>query len=69
MFGNQTAVIEDIEPFTAKVVDMVINKMYIELSASPTPRCKPIPPRTFREESETPIKVIIKAASGIEYRL
>ncbi len=67
--GNQTATKGDRIPLTEKVVVMVENNIYKELKASPTPKCKPIPPRTLREESDTPISVIIKAASGIENRL
>jgi hypothetical protein len=37
-FGNHTAAKGDIAPLTEKVVDMVENKIYIELNASPTPR-------------------------------
>ena len=68
-FGNQTAAKADIVPLTENEVDMVVNKTYNELKANPTPKCSPIPPRTFLEDSDTPINVIIKAANGIAYRL
>ena len=42
-------------PLMAKVADMVWNKMYEKLNASPIPKCSPIPPFTFREESESPM--------------
>ena len=58
-FGNQTATKGDIIPETENVVEKVEKRMYNALSATPIPRCKPIPPRTFRDESVTPIKVII----------
>ena len=67
--GNQTATNGLSIPLTEKVVDMVENKIYNELSASPIPKCNPIPPLTFREDNETPIKVIINAAKGMEKRL
>lgn len=66
MLGNQTARKGDMTPLTEKEDDMVENRMYKALSANPIPKCKPIPPFTFLEESETPIKVMIKAASGME---
>lgn len=69
ILGNQTAMNGLRMPLTEKVVDMVENKIYNELNASPTPKCNPMPPLTFRDESEMPIKVIIIAAKGIEKRL
>ena len=67
--GSHTATNADISPFTENVVENVENKIYNELRASPIPKCKPMPPRTLRDESETPINVMIKAANGIENRL
>ena len=55
--------------FTANVVDMVVKITNNELNPRPMPRLRPIPPRIFREDSETPIKVIISTEIGNEYRL
>jgi hypothetical protein len=65
ILGSHTAMKGESVPLTEKVVDSVENKIYIELSANPIPKLSPIPPRTFRDESETPIKVMIKAANGM----
>lgn len=69
MFGSQTAITVGMVPLTAKVVDMDVKSTYNELNAIPIPRFSPIPPRTFFEDKETPIKVMIIADKGIEYRL
>lgn len=67
--GNHTAIKGLRIPLTENVVDIVENSIYNELSASPIPKCNPMPPLTLRDDNETPIKVIIKAAKGIEKRL
>lgn len=64
MFGSQTASRGDMVPFMAKVDEMVENRIKAALSPIPIPRCNPIPPFTFREANETPIKVKIKEANG-----
>lgn len=69
ILGIQTATKGDMSPFTEKEVEKVENRMYKELNPNPAPRCMPIPPRTFRDDKATPIKVIINAARGIENRL
>jgi len=46
-----------IPPFTAKVDDTVWNRMNEKLSPNPIPRCRPIPPFTFREERAPPMEV------------
>lgn len=68
MFGIHTAMAGGILPLMAKVADMVWNKMYEKLNASPIPKCSPIPPFTFREESESPMAVRMKAANDIAIR-
>ena len=68
-FGNHTAMNGDKAPLTENEVDKVENKMYIELNARPIPKCKPMPPLTFLDASDTPINVMMKAAKGIENRL
>ena len=67
--GIHTAQKGDMAPFTEKEVDKVEKTMYVALNASPIPKCKPTPPLTLREASETPINVMIKAANGIANRL
>lgn len=68
-FGNHTAVNVLIAPLTANVVLTVLKRMNKALSAMPMPMCKPVPPRTLREESERPMMVRIKTDNGIENRL
>lgn len=53
-------------PLTENDVDNVENMMYKELKANPIPKCNPMPPLTFLDAKETPIRVMIKAAKGIE---
>ena len=62
--GIHTAKKGLMEPFTVNEVDNVEKMMYKELNAIPIPKCKPMPPRTFREDRDTPINVMMKAASG-----
>ena len=45
------AIIGGIFPFTAKVDATVWNRIYEKLSPSPIPKCNPIPPFVFLEES------------------
>lgn len=66
MLGNHTAAAADMLPLTEKDVDMVENKMYKALNAIPIPKFSPMPPRTLRDDSDTPIKVMINAANGEE---
>ena len=69
IFGIHAATIGLTYPLMAKVDVMVINRMYEKLRASPIPIFKPIPPLTFREESDAPIAVRMKAAMMVAYRL
>lgn len=66
IFGIHTASSVGITPFTAKVVDMVVKITYNPLSPRPMPKFNPMPPRTFREESETPISVITSTEMAVE---
>ena len=68
MFGIHTAMAGIMFPFMAKVDEMVWNRIYEKLSPSPIPKCKPIPPLTFREDSDKPIEVRINAANDIAIR-
>ena len=68
-FGNHTDKNGDMLPLTENEVLMVCAKIYTALNAKPAPKCKPVPPRTLRDDSETPIKVIINAANGEAKRL
>ena len=52
-------------PLTANVDVTVENKIYEKLSNNPIPIFSPIPPFTFREESDMPIEVRINAAAAI----
>ena len=69
IFGIQIASSEGIEPLMAKVDEIVENNTYMALKAIPTPRCNPVPPRTLRYASDTPMRVSISAANGIAKRL
>ena len=63
MLGNHTANRGDMSPLVAKVDDMVENMMYVKLNISPIPMFTPIPPFTFREDSDIPIDVNMNAAN------
>lgn len=65
ILGSHTAIIGDIAPLTENEVDKVEKSIYSALSAIPTPKLMPMPPLTLRDDNETPINVIIKAASGM----
>ena len=65
MFGIHTAMAGIMFPFMAKVDEMVWNRIYEKLSPSPIPKCKPIPPFTFREDSDKPMEVRINAANDM----
>lgn len=69
MFGNHTAIAVLITPETANVVLTVLNRMKMALSAMPMPTCKPVPPRTLRDESDKPIIVRMNTLIGMENRL
>ena len=56
-------------PPTANMVVKRIKRIKLKLRANPNPICKPIPPRTFLEESETPMRVRIKVEKGYAKRL
>ena len=68
MFGIHTAMIGGMFPLTANVDDNFWNKIYEKLSASPIPKYNPMPPLTFRYESETPMAVRINAANDMAIR-
>jgi hypothetical protein len=68
-FGSHTARSGDMAPLTENDVEKVEKTIYKELRANPIPRCKPIPPLTFLDERETPMSVMINAASGEANRL
>ena len=55
-------------PLMAKVAEMVWNRMYEKLSPKPIPKWSPMPPLTFREESERPMAVRINAANDMAMR-
>ena len=66
--GIHTLIKGDITPFTEKVVDTVVNRMYNALSVIPLPRGFPIPPRTFFELNVTPNSVMMNAPIGLAQR-
>ena len=68
MFGIHTASIVGITPFTANVVDMVVNNTYNALNASPMPKFSPIPPLILRDESDTPIIAMMSTDMAVENR-
>ena len=62
ILGSQTANRGDISPFVAKVDDIDENMIYVKLNTNPIPMFTPIPPFTFRDESDIPIAVNMNAA-------
>ena len=58
-----------VSPEMANEEDTCINRMYKKLNPRPIPICSPIPPFTFREETDAPIRVRMKAAKAIAKRL
>ena len=62
ILGSQTANLGDISPLVAKVDDIVENMIYVKLNINPIPMFTPIPPFTFRDESDIPMDVNINAA-------
>ena len=67
MFGSHTANATGM--CSAKADEIVWNKMYEKLNASPIPNESPIPPFLFLDESEAPMIVIMNAAKDIAIRL
>lgn len=68
MFGIHTAMAGERFPLMAKVDDMVWNRMYEKLNANPIPKCRPMPPFTLRDDSDSPIAVRINAANEVAMR-
>jgi len=64
IFSIQTAKPGVSEPPTANMVENRIKRMYEKLQAKPTPICNPMPPLTFRDERDTPIRVNINVEKG-----
>lgn len=69
ILGNQTANNGFILPFIANVLESVENRIKRALNARPIPILIPIPPRTFLDDSDTPINIKISEAKGVEKRL
>lgn len=69
MFGSHTANNGFILPLMANVLDNVVKSINKALKANPIPIFIPIPPRTLRDDNDTPINVKISEARGIEKRL
>ena len=67
MFGIHAA--RAIGICSANAEDMLWNRIYEKLNASPIPSDRPIPPFTFLDESEAPIIVRMNAAKDIAIRL
>ena len=64
MFGSHTASPGGSEPLFANSSKKRLKRMYEKQSPVPIPICRPVPPRTLREESETPISVRMNVESG-----
>ena len=67
--GIHTAMTGGMLPLTANVEAMVWKRMYEKLSPSPMPRCSPMPPLVFFDESDAPISVRMKEANDMAMRL
>ena len=64
MLGSQTASQGGSDPLLANSSKKRLKRMYEKQSPVPIPMWRPVPPRTLREESETPISVRMKVESG-----
>ena len=62
--GVQTASPAGMVPLLANSSKKRLKRMYEKQRPVPMPMWRPVPPRTLREESETPISVRMKVASG-----
>ena len=69
ILGNQAANRAEALPLIENELLKVEKSTYDALKASPIPKLTPVPPLTLREDSDTPIRVKINAAKGIENRL
>lgn len=69
MFGIHAANGGGQSALMAKVAEMVCSRMYAADSARPTPRCMPMPPLRFWEESDMPMMVRMKDAKEVAMRL
>ena len=67
MLGNHAASATGI--CSANADEILWNKIYEKLNASPIPNDNPIPPFTFLDDNDAPIIVRIKAANDIAIRL
>jgi hypothetical protein len=63
-FGMNAAIRGGSPPFKANIIENRPITMYKKLRIIPIPSGRPTPPRTLRDETETPIRVRIKAESG-----
>ena len=64
MFGSQTASPGGSVPLLANSSKKRLNRMYEKQRPVPMPMWSPVPPRTLRDESDTPISVRMKVESG-----
>lgn len=68
-FGIHTATTGGTFPLTAKVEVIVWKRIYEKLSASPIPKCSPIPPLVFLDDRDKPITVRMNDAKDMAIRL
>ena len=66
--GSSTAINGLRLPLVANTVVIFINTMNENAIAMPMAMCMPTPPRIFRDETATPISVIITIAKGLSRR-
>ena len=64
ILGSHTASPGGRVPLLANSSKKRLKRMYEKQSPVPMPIWSPVPPRTLREESETPISVRMKVESG-----
>ncbi len=63
-FGIQTETYGGSRPPLANSSANLLNRMNEKASTMPIPMCSPVPPRTFRDESDTPMIVKMNVETG-----
>lgn len=64
ILGISTAKRGGSPPFKANMVENCMNMMYAKLKKIPIPNGSPMPPRTLRDDRETPIRVRTNVEKG-----
>ena len=64
ILGSHTASPGGRVPLLANSSKKRLKRMYEKQSHVPMPMCSPVPPRTLREDNDTPISVRMNVESG-----